>query len=118
MGKCMSKTQKEQDNINNQKQTTYNAMSTTNYNTNYNTSKKHYNPNMRRQNPEEARNNAAIAAANRMNAQTKLPDSNANATKVTKQKKKMINALADIEKREKELEQIKANRIKKGQTVD
>ena len=108
--------QAPKEHINAQKKPTYNTTSATTHNTSKGY-KIQSNTNGRKQNPEEARNNAAIAAANRMNAQSKSPE-NVNTTKVTKQKKKMINALADIEKREKELEQLKADRIKKGQSVE
>ena len=110
MGKCLSTVPKEQHNINTQKK----------HYKQHNVSKKQYNnysqPN-KNLTSDEARANAAIAAQNRLQTMSKSPP-NVNITKITKQKKKMAQSLEAIDQREKELEQMRQNRIAKGQSVE
>eukprot|EP01084_Bolivina_argentea_P048706 89711_1 len=88
-----------------------------NTNKKINTSKKQTNNAQSKASSIEARNAAAAAAQDRMRALTKSPDNPTNI-KLTKQKKKMVHALDDIDNRQKEMEQIKQDRIDRGLSVE
>eukprot|EP01083_Nonionella_stella_P212781 768042_1 len=66
----------------------------------------------------DARNAATAAAQNRMQKKIKSNHSISNSPKITTMKKKMLNALTEMDNRQKEIEQMRQKRLQKGLSVE